>query len=217
MVVVTGGGPGIMEAANRGATDVGAESVGLNIVLPFEQRPNEYITPYLCFNFHYFALRKLHFMMRAVGLAVFPGGFGTLDELFEVLTLIQTHKVQPMPVVLFGREYWERITRFPGTRRRGRHQTGRSRDLLVRRDGRRSLGEARAGPQSRSPPPLTDGRRPRPESRPHSGSVRVAVPGRGRAEPRPPYAMLVYSKMNMLDDPPSLRSPVLFRFRAGSR
>ncbi|MBN1628706.1 MAG: LOG family protein [Thermoleophilia bacterium] len=114
VVVVTGGGPGIMEAANRGADDVGAESVGLNIVLPFEQRPNEYITPYLCFNFHYFALRKLHFMMRAVALAVFPGGFGTLDELFEVLCLIQTHKVKPMPVLLFDRQYWERIINFQG-------------------------------------------------------------------------------------------------------
>lgn len=113
VVVVTGGGPGVMEAANRGACDVGAESVGLNIVLPFEQRPNEYITPYLCFNFHYFALRKLHFMMRAVALVIFPGGYGTLDELFEVLCLIQTHKVKPMPVLLFGREYWERIIDFP--------------------------------------------------------------------------------------------------------
>jgi len=113
VVVVTGGGPGVMEAANRGACDVGAESVGLNIVLPFEQRPNEYITPYLCFNFHYFALRKLHFMMRAVALVVFPGGYGTLDELFEVLCLIQTHKVKSMPVLLFGREYWERIIDFP--------------------------------------------------------------------------------------------------------
>jgi uncharacterized protein (TIGR00730 family) len=112
-VIVTGGGPGIMEAANRGAADVGAESVGLNIVLPFEQRPNHYITPYLCFNFHYFALRKLHFMMRAIALVVFPGGFGTLDELFEVLTLIQTRKIERMPVLLFGREYWERIINFP--------------------------------------------------------------------------------------------------------
>jgi len=103
-----------MEAANRGADDVGAESVGLNIVLPFEQKPNDYITPYLCFNFHYFALRKMHFMMRAVALAVFPGGFGTLDELFEVLCLIQTRKIKPMPVLLFDREYWERIISFRG-------------------------------------------------------------------------------------------------------
>jgi uncharacterized protein (TIGR00730 family) len=113
VVVVTGGGPGIMEAANRGADDVGAESVGHNIVLPFEQRPNAYITPYLCFNFHYFALRKMHFMMRAVALVVFPGGFGTLDELFEVLTLIQTHKIKPIPVLLFDPEYWARIINFP--------------------------------------------------------------------------------------------------------
>lgn len=113
VVVVTGGGPGIMEAANRGASEMGAESVGLNIVLPFEQSPNAYITPYLCFNFHYFAMRKMHFLMRAVGLVVFPGGYGTLDELFEVLTLIQTHKIEPIPVLLFGREYWERVVNFP--------------------------------------------------------------------------------------------------------
>lgn len=113
MVVVTGGGPGIMEAANRGASEMGAETVGLNIVLPFEQRPNAYITPYLCFNFHYFAMRKMHFLMRAVALVVFPGGFGTMDELFEVLTLIQTRKIEPIPVLLFGREYWERIVNFP--------------------------------------------------------------------------------------------------------
>lgn len=112
-VVVTGGGPGVMEAANRGAHDVGADSIGLNIVLPFEQMPNVYITPHLCFNFHYFALRKLHFLMRARALVVFPGGFGTLDELFEVLTLIQTHKIKPIPVLLFGRRYWERILNFP--------------------------------------------------------------------------------------------------------
>jgi len=114
VVVMTGGGPGIMEAANRGAADVGAESVGLNIVLPFEQRPNPYITPYLCFNFHYFAIRKMHFLMRAKALVVFPGGFGTLDELFEVLTLIQTRKIKPIPVLLFGRDYWRKIINFEG-------------------------------------------------------------------------------------------------------
>ena len=103
-----------MEAANRGAADVGAESVGLNIVLPFEQRPNPYITPYLCFNFHYFAIRKMHFLMRAKALVVFPGGFGTLDELFEVLTLIQTRKIKPIPVLLFGRDYWRKIINFEG-------------------------------------------------------------------------------------------------------
>lgn len=111
-VVVTGGGPGIMEAANRGAHDVGAESIGLNIVLPFEQKPNDYITPDLCFQFHYFAIRKMHFLLRAKALVVFPGGYGTLDELFETLTLIQTRKIKPIPVLIFGREYWEGIIRF---------------------------------------------------------------------------------------------------------
>ncbi|MBS3907426.1 MAG: TIGR00730 family Rossman fold protein [Syntrophaceae bacterium] len=111
-VVVTGGGPGIMEAANRGAYDVGAESIGLNIVLPFEQKPNEYITPELCFQFHYFAIRKMHFLMRAKALVVFPGGYGTFDELFETLTLIQTRKISPIPVLIFGREFWERIINF---------------------------------------------------------------------------------------------------------
>jgi len=109
---VTGGGPGIMEAANRGAYEVGAESIGLNIVLPFEQKPNEYITPELCFQFHYFAIRKMHFLMRAKALVVFPGGYGTLDELFETLTLIQTRKIKPIPVLIFGREFWERVISF---------------------------------------------------------------------------------------------------------
>jgi uncharacterized protein (TIGR00730 family) len=111
-VVVTGGGPGIMEAANRGAYDAGAKSIGLNIVLPFEQKPNEYITPELCFQFHYFAIRKMHFLMRAKALIVFPGGYGTLDEFFETLTLIQTRKIEPIPVLIFGREFWERIINF---------------------------------------------------------------------------------------------------------
>jgi uncharacterized protein (TIGR00730 family) len=110
--VVTGGGPGIMEAANRGASDVGAKSVGLNITLPEEQRPNEYITPDLCFLFRYFAIRKMHFLLRARGLVVFPGGFGTLDELFEVLTLRQVNRMQPIPVILYGREYWNRVIDF---------------------------------------------------------------------------------------------------------
>jgi uncharacterized protein (TIGR00730 family) len=112
LVVTTGGGPGIMEAANRGAMDAGAESVGLNIVLPFEQAPNPYITPELNFQFHYFAIRKMHFLMRARALVVFPGGFGTLDELFEVLTLVQTHKVEQIPVLLFGKEFWRRVVNF---------------------------------------------------------------------------------------------------------
>ncbi|MCR9248591.1 MAG: TIGR00730 family Rossman fold protein [bacterium] len=108
-VVCTGGGPGIMEAANRGAWDVGAKSIGLNITLPFEQEPNSYITPDLCFEFKYFAIRKMHFLMRAKAMVAFPGGFGTMDELFETLTLIQTRRMEPIPVVLFGRDYWDRL------------------------------------------------------------------------------------------------------------
>lgn len=111
-VVVTGGGPGIMEAANRGALDVGAESIGLNIVLPFEQKPNEYVTPELSFQFHYFAIRKMHFLIRAKALVVFPGGYGTLDELFETLTLIQTKKIKRIPVLIFGRAFWDRVINF---------------------------------------------------------------------------------------------------------
>ena len=109
LFIATGGGPGIMEAANRGAHEKGAPSVGLNIALPHEQRPNPYITPNLSFKFHYFALRKMHFMMRAKALVAFPGGFGTLDELFEVITLVQTGKAKPVPIVLFGSEYWKRL------------------------------------------------------------------------------------------------------------
>ena len=111
-VVVSGGGAGIMEAANRGAHDAGALSVGLNITLPHEQAPNPYITPELCFQFHYFAIRKMHFLMRARALVIFPGGFGTLDELFETLCLIQTRKIEPIPVLLFGESYWRRIVDF---------------------------------------------------------------------------------------------------------
>ncbi len=111
-VIVTGGGPGIMEAANRGAYDVGAKSIGLNITLPMEQVPNAYITPELCFQFHYFAIRKMHFMLRAKALVAFPGGFGTLDELFEALTLVQTKKIEPLPIVLFGEKYWRTLIDF---------------------------------------------------------------------------------------------------------
>jgi uncharacterized protein (TIGR00730 family) len=112
LVVMTGGGPGLMEAANRGAFDVGARSVGLNIELPHEQYPNPYVTPELCFRFHYFALRKLHFLLRAKALVSLPGGYGTLDELFEVLTLIQTRKIKPIPVVLVGEHFWRRAVDF---------------------------------------------------------------------------------------------------------
>ena len=108
-VICTGGGPGIMEAANRGAFDVGAKSIGLNITLPFEQEPNSYITPELCFEFKYFAIRKMHFLMRAKAMVAFPGGFGTMDELFETLTLIQTKRMEPIPVILFGKDYWSRL------------------------------------------------------------------------------------------------------------
>ncbi len=109
LVVMTGGGPGIMEAANRGAYDVGAKSIGLNIRLPHEQYPNPYITPDLCFRFHYFAIRKLHFLLRAKALVAFPGGYGTLDELFETLTLVQTRTIEPVPVVLVGEQYWRQV------------------------------------------------------------------------------------------------------------
>ena len=107
--IVTGGGPGIMEAANRGAADAGGKSIGLNITLPEEQLPNPYITPDLCFQFRYFAIRKMHFLLRAKGLVVFPGGFGTLDELFEVLTLRQVNRMQPIPIILYGRGFWDRV------------------------------------------------------------------------------------------------------------
>ncbi len=111
-VVCSGGGPSVMEAANRGAQDAGAESIGLNIVLPHEQAPNTYVTPSLSFQFHYFALRKMHFLLRARAVAVFPGGFGTFDETFELLTLIQTGKIKPIPILMFGREFWNRVVSF---------------------------------------------------------------------------------------------------------
>jgi uncharacterized protein (TIGR00730 family) len=112
LYICTGGGPGIMEAANRGAHDVGAASVALNIALPHEQAANPYVTPHLSFKFHYFALRKMHFMMRAKALVAFPGGFGTLDELFEILTLVQTRKAKPVPILLFGSAYWTQLVNF---------------------------------------------------------------------------------------------------------
>ena len=112
LFIATGGGPGIMEAANRGAHEMGALTVGLNIALPHEQQANPYVSPSLSFKFHYFALRKMHFMMRAKALVAFPGGFGTLDELFEVITLVQTRKAKPVPIVLFGSSYWKRLFNF---------------------------------------------------------------------------------------------------------
>ena len=111
-LIATGGGPGIMEAANRGAFDAGAKTIGLNISLPREQFPNPYVSPDLCFNFHYFAMRKLHFLQRAMALVAFPGGYGTLDELFEMLTLSQTRKIRPMPIVLVGERHWRRAVDF---------------------------------------------------------------------------------------------------------
>ncbi len=114
LYIMTGGGPGVMEAANRGAFEVGAKSVGLNIDLPHEQEPNPYITPDLCFQFHYFAMRKFHFVLRAAALVVFPGGFGTLDELFDTLCLSQTHRMQQIPVILYSRQYWDSIINFQG-------------------------------------------------------------------------------------------------------
>ena len=111
-VVVTGGGPGVMEAGNKGAAEAGAPTIGLNILLPHEQAPNEYVTPALSFNFHYFAIRKMHFLMRARAVVVFPGGFGTLDELFEALTLIQTRRMERVPLILFAPEFWRRIIDF---------------------------------------------------------------------------------------------------------
>lgn len=111
-LVCSGGGPGIMEAANRGAFDVGCKSIGLNIKLPAEQQPNPFITPELCFQFKYFALRKFHFILRAAAVVLFPGGFGTLDEMFETLTLRQTHRMQPVPIILYGRDYWSKVLDF---------------------------------------------------------------------------------------------------------
>ncbi|MDV7144580.1 LOG family protein [Tropicimonas sp. TH_r6] len=111
-IIITGGGPGVMEAGNRGAADAGGKSIGLNIVLPHEQAPNEFVTPELCFNFHYFGVRKMHFLMRASAIAIFPGGFGTMDELFETLTLIQTGRMKQVPFLLFGRDFWERVIDF---------------------------------------------------------------------------------------------------------
>lgn len=119
LVVVTGGGPGIMEAGNRGASEAGGQSIGLNIVLPHEQAPNGFVTPDLCFNFHYFAIRKMHFLMRARAVCIFPGGFGTLDEMFEALTLIQTGRMKRVPFLLFGRAFWEGVVNWQALAEQG--------------------------------------------------------------------------------------------------
>jgi uncharacterized protein (TIGR00730 family) len=118
-VIVTGGGPGIMEAGNRGAAEAGGQSIGLNIVLPHEQAPNEFVTPDLCFNFHYFAVRKMHFLMRARAISIFPGGFGTFDEMFEALTLIQTGRMRRIPFLLFGRDFWDSVIDWQALARAG--------------------------------------------------------------------------------------------------
>ena len=148
-VIVTGGGPGIMEAANRGAYDIGAKSIGLNITLPLEQVPNPYITPNLCFQFHYFAIRKMHFLMRAKALVVFPGGFGTLDELFDALTLRQTRRMQEIPIILFGREYWDRVIDFQFLADEGVIARRAPGPDLVRRDAGGSLAHHYAVPSAR--------------------------------------------------------------------
>jgi len=119
LVITTGGGPGVMEAGNRGAADARARSIGLNIVLPHEQAPNGYVTPELSFNFHYFAIRKMHFLLRAKAIAIFPGGFGTMDELFESLTLIQTRRMEPVPLLLFGSKFWKKVVNFAELARQG--------------------------------------------------------------------------------------------------
>jgi uncharacterized protein (TIGR00730 family) len=139
--VVTGGGPGIMEAGNRGAAEVGGKSIGLNIVLPHEQAPNPYITPELCFQFHYFALRKMHFVMRSIALVCFPGGFGTLDELFETMTLVQTGKSRRRPILLFGRDVLDEADRLPAPGRHRHDQRRRPVAVPLRRNGGRSLGD----------------------------------------------------------------------------
>ena len=149
-VVMTGGGPGIMEAANRGAFDIGAKSVGLNIELPHEQEPNPYITPELCLQFHYFAMRKFHFVLRAAALVIFPGGFGTLDELFDALTLRQTGRMQEIPIIMYGSDYWNRDHRLPGAGRRRRDRRRAPRPDPLRRLARGGVADHRGVPPPRA-------------------------------------------------------------------
>ena len=187
-VVVTGGGPGVMEAGNRGADDVGAPSIGLNIVLPHEQAPNLYVTPELCFNFHYFAIRKMHFVMRAKAVAVFPGGFGTMDEFFETLTLIQTGRMERVPVILFGKEFWQNA-RSTSTilAEQGTISAGRPEHHRLCRHGRRGLGassaastnsaEQRLRPARGSARPAVDALRPVHQRHQHEGDDHQEIPG----------------------------------------
>ena len=186
-VVTSGGGPSIMEAANRGATDVGAETIGLNIVLPHEQAPNPYVTPSLSLQFHYFALRKMHFLLRARALAAFPGGFGTFDELFELLTLIQTGKIKPIPVLLYGREFWERVVNFEALCEEG-VISPRDLDLFsyceTAEEGWAKVQEFYAAPRGR--PAAGDGAADRPTTRdlPAAGPFTIyVVKRRGEATP----------------------------------
>ena len=167
-VIVTGGGPGVMEAGNRGAREAGGRSVGLNIVLPHEQAPNLYVTPELSFNFHYFAIRKMHFLMRAEAVCVFPGGFGTLDEMFEALTLIQTGRMARVPFLLFGRDVLGADHQLGGAGRGRHHRAGRPRPVPLRRDGRGGaggdphLGAARDPARGHPRPPQAHGTPPAP-------------------------------------------------------
>jgi uncharacterized protein (TIGR00730 family) len=167
-VIVTGGGPGVMEAGNRGAADAGGVSIGLNIVLPHEQAPNRYVTPELSFNFHYFGIRKMHFLLRAKAVAVFPGGFGTFDELFETLTLIQTGRMERIPLLLFGREFWDRVVNWQALAEAGTiapedlelfRYVETAAEALEAIDGWEGAGQRRAGIPGREVQPAVDGGR----------------------------------------------------------
>ncbi len=175
-VVCSGGGPSIMEAANKGASDADVESIGLNIVLPHEQAPNPYVTPNLSFQFHYFALRKMHFLLRAQAVAVFPGGFGTFDETFELLTLIQTGKMKPIPILLFGEEFWNRVINFKALCEEGTIGPNGPRAVPLLRDRRGGLGPHRGVLQHRAIRPGTS----EPSAPPGAPSARARRRSRAR-------------------------------------
>jgi uncharacterized protein (TIGR00730 family) len=167
-VIVTGGGPGVMEAGNRGAADAGGVSIGLNIVLPHEQAPNRFVTPELSFNFHYFGIRKMHFLLRAKAVAVFPGGFGTFDELFETLTLIQTGRMERIPLLLFGREFWDRVVNWKALAEAGTiapedldlfRYVETAAEAVAAIDAWEGKGKKRAGIPGRQAQPAVDGGR----------------------------------------------------------